>query len=85
LNRMATSAVTRQRLGLALNSRHSVRVSDEALDQASALYDEAEQAWEVADDAAPPSPQGITRYYDPPEIVATLWRDLAEAYDRRAQ
>jgi hypothetical protein len=39
--------------------------------------------WETADREAPLSSQGVTRYYDLPEVVATLWRDLAEAYQRR--
>ena len=45
---------------------------------------DAARAWDLADHAAPPPPDGIQRHYDAPEIVATLWRDLADAHDRRA-
>jgi hypothetical protein len=44
----------------------------------------AAQSWESADNAADPPSSGVTRYYDPPEILSTLWRELADAYDRRA-
>jgi len=43
----------------------------------------AAQAWESADNAADLAPSEVTRYYDAPEILSTLWRDLADAYDRR--
>jgi hypothetical protein len=43
----------------------------------------AAQAWESADNAADAPPSQVTRYYDVPEILSTLWRDLADAYDRR--
>ncbi|MGJ7440550.1 hypothetical protein [Aquipuribacter sp. MA13-6] len=44
---------------------------------------EAARAWERADASAVP-PADVTRYYDVPEVVSSLWRDLADAYDRRA-
>jgi hypothetical protein len=46
---------------------------------------EAAQGWESADNTAAAPLRGITRYYDPPEIMSTLWPDLADAYDRRAR
>lgn len=44
----------------------------------------AAQEWESADNGADAPPSGVTRYYDVPEILSTLWRDVADAYDRRA-
>lgn len=85
-------------------------VSEDEIDQASQLYDRAEQAyitaiasgaqeaalrslarevaeaaqaWEAADNAADAPASDVTRYHDAPEVLSTLWRDLAEAYDRR--
>lgn len=46
---------------------------------------EAAQAWEPADNGADASPSDVTRYYDAPEILSTLWRDLADVYDRRTR
>lgn len=46
---------------------------------------EAAQAWESADNAAAEPLSGVTRYYDAPEVVSSLWRDLADAYDLRAR
>lgn len=46
---------------------------------------DAAKAWESADYAAAQPPSGITKYYDPPEILATLWRDIADAYGLRAR
>ncbi|GAB2699538.1 hypothetical protein [Thalassiella azotivora] len=43
----------------------------------------AAQAVQSADDAAAAPLPGIARYYDVPEVLSTLWRDLSEAYDRR--
>ena len=42
----------------------------------------AASEWESVDNAVPP-PVGIARYYDAPETLATLWRDLADAYSQR--
>lgn len=44
---------------------------------------EAARAWEVADNTAGSPPTNVTRYYDVPEALSTLWRELADAYDRR--
>jgi hypothetical protein len=44
---------------------------------------EAARAWESADVAADAPPEGVTRYYEAPEVLSTLWRDVADAYDRR--
>lgn len=46
---------------------------------------EAARSWELADNAADPPPSDITRYYDVPEVISTLWRDLADAHERRAR
>jgi hypothetical protein len=43
----------------------------------------AADEWEKADRSAPPLTQGLTRYYDLPEVLATLWRDLETAYQAR--
>ena len=43
----------------------------------------AAQALESADNAADPPPARIPRYYHVPEVLSTLWRDVADAYDRR--
>ncbi len=45
----------------------------------------AAQAWESVDNETGAPPTAVTRYYDAPEILATLWRDLADAYDQRAR
>lgn len=44
----------------------------------------AAKEWESVDASVPP-PVDVARYYDAPEALATLWRDLADAYDRRLQ
>ena len=45
---------------------------------------DAAQAWNSVDAAVPP-PSDTARYYKAPEVLATLWRDLANAYERRQQ
>jgi hypothetical protein len=45
---------------------------------------DASRTWEEADHAAAPPPPGISRYYDVPEVVSTLWRELAAAYVTRS-
>ena len=42
----------------------------------------AAKEWESVDAAVPPLAD-MTRYYDAPEVLATLWSDLADAYERR--
>ena len=86
-------------------------MDEKAVDDASAAYDQAEQAyvtalasggdgvtlrslarrtadaaqaWNSVDADAPP-PSDIARYYEAPEVLATLWRDLADAHERRQQ
>jgi hypothetical protein len=57
---------------------------DERLEALSRQVHEAAKQWEVADLSVPELP-GIQRYYDPPEVLATLWRDVAAAHQRRAR
>jgi hypothetical protein len=45
---------------------------------------DAARSWEAMDNAIAP-PNGIDRYYDVPEVVSSLWRDLADAHDQRAR
>jgi hypothetical protein len=44
---------------------------------------DASTTWEEADRAASPPPPGISRYYEVPEVVSALWRELADAYVTR--
>ena len=57
---------------------------DQALRRLARDVVEAAQTWESADSAAGAPPDGVTRYYDAPELLLSLWRDLADAHDRRA-
>jgi hypothetical protein len=46
---------------------------------------EAAQAWEAADNnALAPSPT-VQRYYEVPEVLASLWADIVAAYDQRTR
>jgi hypothetical protein len=56
---------------------------DQALQGLLARVVETANAWEIAEHETPPLPEGLTRYYDLPEVVATLWRDLADAHKQR--
>lgn len=42
----------------------------------------AARAWELRD-IPEPKVAGISRYYDLPEVLSTLWADIAEAYRQR--
>jgi hypothetical protein len=44
---------------------------------------EAADEWEKAARNAPELSAGVSRYYDLPEVLATLWRDLEAAYQDR--
>src|SRR6478752_9320612 len=57
---------------------------DSALRGLAQQVAQAAHAWESADNAADEPPGGVTRYYVLPEVLSTLWSDLADAYDRRA-
>lgn len=56
---------------------------DETLHTLAAHAAATAKAWERADVAAGPPAEGIQRYYDAPEVLATLWSDIADAYGRR--
>lgn len=46
---------------------------------------QAADEWEKAARSAPPLSGSVTRYYDLPEVLATLWRDLEAAYQARLE
>lgn len=58
---------------------------DAALRSLARQVADAARTWESVDNAAPNSSDGISRYYDLPEVISTLWRDLADAHDQRAK
>jgi xanthine/CO dehydrogenase XdhC/CoxF family maturation factor len=45
----------------------------------------AASASELADRRLEPTEPGIQRYYDVPEVLSTLWADIAAAYERRGR